>query len=110
MLPFLKYYISKTKNRKNREKLIFHSLQNIVQQFGPKNRDGSFWGGRGSAYHILNLEMPDINPEFILIAQIEDLNDDCFKISRPCLLFFTSNKPWKSVTVRVGSGRVGSSF
>ena len=38
----------------------------------------------------------------MFIAQIEDLNEDCVKISRSYLLLFTKNKPSKSVTV--GSG------
>ena len=47
---------------------------------------------------------------YILIAQIEDLDKDCVKISRPYLLNFSRNKPSKSVMVgpgRVGSGRAG---
>ena len=34
-----------------------------------------------------------------LIAQIEGLNKDCVKISRPYLLYFSENKPTKSVTI-----------
>ena len=34
-------------------KLFFHSFQNIVQQFGPKNGDGCFREGGGDL-HILN--------------------------------------------------------
>ena len=36
----------------------------------------------------------------IKIAQIEDLNEDCVKISRPHLVSFPRNKPSNSVTVR----------
>ena len=35
----------------------------------------------------------------ILLAQFEDLNEDCIKISRFYLLLFPRNKPSKSVTV-----------
>ena len=38
----------------------------------------------------------------ILIAQIEDFNEELVNISRPYLLYFPSNKQSKSVTV--GSG------
>ena len=38
----------------------------------------------------------------ILIAQIEDWNKDCIKVSRLCLLQFPINKPSKRVTVRSG--------
>ena len=34
-----------------------------------------------------------------LIARIEDLNEDCVKISHPYLLYFPRNKPSKSVSV-----------
>jgi len=36
----------------------------------------------------------------ILTAQIEDLNEDCVKISRSYLLYFPRDKPSKSVTDR----------
>ena len=36
------------------------------------------------------------------IAQIEDLNEDCVKVSGPYLIYFLRKKPSKSVTV--GSG------
>ena len=35
----------------------------------------------------------------ILIPHIEDLNEECVKISRPYLLYFSLYKPSKSVTV-----------
>ena len=38
----------------------------------------------------------------IQISQIEDLNEDCVKISRPYLLYFLRNKSSKSVTVGFG--------
>ena len=38
----------------------------------------------------------------ILIAQIDDLNEDCVEISGPYLLYFLRNKPSKRVTVRLG--------
>ena len=41
----------------------------------------------------------------ILIAQIEDLNEDCVEISRPYILHFPRNKVSKIVTV--GLSRVG---
>ena len=39
----------------------------------------------------------------ILISQIEDLNEDCFKTPCSYLLYFPRNKPYKNVIV--GSGR-----
>ena len=35
----------------------------------------------------------------ILIGQIEDLNEDCIKISRPYIFNFLKNKPLKIVTI-----------
>ena len=52
----------------------------------------------------------------MLIAQIEDFNGDCNKISGLYLLYFPRNEPSKSVTVepsrpgRLGPDRVGSAF
>ena len=37
-----------------------------------------------------------------MIARIEDLNEDCVKVSSPYLLYFTRNMPSKSVTVDWG--------
>ena len=42
----------------------------------------------------------------IFIAEIEELNQDCVKISRPYRLYFPINKPSKGVTV--GSSQAGS--
>ena len=47
----------------------------------------------------------------IVLAQIEDENEDCVEISRVYLLYFPKNKLSESVTVGPGqSGRAGSSF
>ena len=47
------------------------------------------------------------------ITEIEDLNEDFVKISLSYLIYFSRNKPSKSVTVgmgRAGTGQAGSSF
>ena len=44
----------------------------------------------------------------ILIAQIEDLNEDRVKISGPYLVYFLRNRPSNSGIA--GSGQAGSSF
>ena len=46
----------------------------------------------------------------ILIAQIEDLNEDCVKISGPYLLYFLRNKPSKSVTFGPSRKEIELSF
>ena len=38
----------------------------------------------------------------MLIKQVEDLNEDCVKMSRSYLSYFQRKKPSKSVTVRPG--------
>ena len=44
----------------------------------------------------------------ILIAQIDDMNEDCAKISSPNLVYFTGNMLSKKVMVVLG--QAGSSF
>ena len=45
---------------------------------------------------------------YILLAQIDDLNEDSFNILFPYLIYFSRNKPSNSVTV--GLGQAGLSF
>ena len=49
-------------------------------------------------YRIPNYPHPQI-------AQMEDLKQDCVNISRPYLLYFSRNKPSKTVTVESGQTR-----
>ena len=57
--------------------------------------------------HIIS-KQSNIYLSEILVAQIEDVNEDCVKISRPYLLYLPRNKLSKSVTVE--PDRTSSSF
>ena len=52
-------------------KWIFHSFQNIVQLFGSKNENGSFWGGRG-----LCMSLTRTGPTFTYLMKKKQ---DCFQ-------------------------------
>ena len=65
--PFIKDYISKTKNLK----IDFSLVQNIAQQFGAKNRDGSFWRGVGGGGVCVPLTRKKILYMFSLMIKVE---------------------------------------